>query len=143
MSQTGAAVAFATAVFVLGCKGEGVEPPALRVMRYHASWPCAVGDSGRHDLTLNEVEVSGEPTMYDLVITCPPGDSVAAVVVERGRWSVVQDTLGEGGAPIVELYSADGPLLLRYRRVGADTLIPLDAGGTPQPPALRRVVESP
>ena len=136
-------MALITASLVLGCAGEGVEPPALRVMRFAATWPCPSGDSGRHDLTLNEVEVSAEPTMYDLVITCAAGDSLDAVVVERGRWGVVSDSTSVGSEGILELYAGDGVLLSRYRRIGIDTLIPLDADGTPQALVLSRVVEQP
>lgn len=143
MKPAGVAVALVTASLVLGCTREGVEPPALRVMRFNAAWPCPPGDSGRHDLTLNEVEVSGEPTMYDLVITCAPGDSLDAVVVERGRWGIVSDSTFVGSQGILELYAGDGVLLSRYRRLGTDTLIPLDADGTPRALVLSRVVEQP
>jgi len=143
MRRRRGAVAVAAAALLAGCGAEGVEPPALRVTRYAAAWPCPLGDSGRHDLTLNEVEVSGEPTMYDLVITCAPGDSHDAVVVERGRWGVVGDSTSVGSEGILELYAGDGVLLSRYRRLGTDTLIPLGADGTPQALVLSRVVDQP
>jgi hypothetical protein len=137
------AVAWAAAAFLLGCAQEGVEPPALRVTRYAAAWPCPAGDSGRHDLTLHEVEVSGEPTMYDLVITCAPDDTLDAVVVERGAWGVVSDSTVVGSAGILELYAGDGTLLARYRRGGEDSLVPLAPDGAPRDLVLRRVRGAP
>ena len=144
MRRVGLAVGFSTAAALLGgCGQEGVEPPALRVTRYAATWPCPVGDSGRHDLTLHEVEASGEPTMYDLVVSCAPGDTTDAVMVERGRWGIVSDSTFVGSAGMLELYTGEGVLLARYRRGGTDSLIALDPDGTPQDMVLRRVVEQP
>ncbi len=141
--RSGLAVALTISVLFAGCGREGVEPPALRIMRYAASWPCPAGDSGRHDLTLNAVEVSGEPTMYDVVITCAPGDSSNAVVVERGRWTVIDDTAGSGGASLLELLAEDGSLFARYRRGGMDSLVPLNPDGTPQDIVLLRRMGEP
>lgn len=143
MTRGRGAVGWAAAVLLSACASEGVEPPALRVTRYVATWPCAVGDSGRHDLTLHEVEASGEPTMYDLVMTCVPGDTTEAVVVERGGWGVVADSTVVGSAGILELYRGDGALLARYRRGGTDSLMPLEPDGTPREGVLLRVTEAP
>jgi hypothetical protein len=143
MMRGGAVVAWATIALLGGCAREGVEPPTLRVTRYVATWPCAAGDSGRHDLTLHEVEVSGEPTMYDLVMTCVPGDAPDAVVVERGGWGIVADSTVVGSAGILELYRGDGALLARYRRGGTDSLMPLETDGTARDIVLLRVLGEP
>lgn len=135
--------AWAVAALLSACASEGVEPPALRVTRYVATWPCTAGDSGRHDLTLHEVEASGEPTMYDLVMTCVPGDAPDAVVVERGGWGIVADSTVVGSAGILELYRGDGALLARYRRGGTDSLMPLASDGTPREVVLLRVTAAP
>jgi hypothetical protein len=81
--------------------------------------------------------------MYDLVMTCLPGDSTGAVVVERGGWGIVRDSTVIGSAGMLELYGGDGTLLARYRRGGADSLVPLDPDGAPSAAVLLRVTTAP